>query len=102
MSKLAAVVAEVKGQAAHLEARTLLLQLAREFQKDESESNTAQVFAGAVQAYLEAELTEPCLHLHAGTHFPACSEQVCGKVLLEGDPPATCGRTKGHRGAHCL
>ena len=95
MSKLA----EAKGQAAHLEARSLLLGVARDLEKAEGESDTAKVFAGAVKAYLEAELAEPCLHLHAGTHFPACSGQVCGKELAPGH---TCGRPTGHRGGHTL
>jgi hypothetical protein len=103
MSKLA----EVKGQAAHLEARECLLDVAKVLESTRNESDAAKVFAGAVRAYLEAEKGEPCLHLHTGKHVacecepvsvkPLVPVELCGKELTPGH---TCTRSQGHRGPH--
>lgn len=57
---------------AHLEARELLLRLAGELVENQQADDTARVFAGAVKAYLEAELLEACLHLHEGKPVGDC------------------------------
>lgn len=59
-------------QAAHIEARTLILENAREIEGNLAESDTCRVFASAVRAYLEAETLEGCLHLHRGEHVGEC------------------------------
>jgi hypothetical protein len=98
-------IAELKGQRAHLAARRELLAVARELEKANGESPSAQVFAGAVRAYLEAEQQEPCLHLHDGRHVNACPSSVCAQGGERPTHVYQCPQCRNHwpanQGARC-
>jgi hypothetical protein len=85
---------------AHIEARALILEHAIKLEK-ESEDPTAQTFAGAVREYLQAELLEPCLHLHSGTHVGPCPSSVVESVKAKvNGRQKPCQACRGRGGPH--